>query len=121
MSKNRIERINEEIQRELSALIRRMKDPRVSGMVSVTGVATTGDLRYAKVFISTLRAEDEKAVIKGLHSAAGYLRRELSGALNLRYTPELIFVADDSIKHGAKITEIMNKLNIQEDQDDELR
>ena len=102
MASNRIARINEEIQRQISADIRRLKDPRVSGsgMVSVTRVDTTGDLRYAKIYVSVLDKSQEKDVLKGLKSAGGFLRRELGSALGLRYTPELIFEADDSISLG---------------------
>ncbi|WP_352415625.1 30S ribosome-binding factor RbfA [Oscillibacter ruminantium] len=109
MASNRIGRINEEIQRELAAQIRSLKDPRVSGtgMVSVTRVNTTPDLRYAQVFISVLDKVQEKDVLKGLKSAAGFLRRELGSSLRLRYTPELQFVADDSIEHGAHILELL--------------
>ena len=107
MASNRIGRINEEIQRELSALIRTVKDPRVTGMVSVTAVETTNDLRYAKVFISVLDKSDSTQVIKGLKSASGYLRRELGRALSLRYTPELIFERDDSIDKGAHILDML--------------
>lgn len=109
MASNRIGRINEEIQRELAARIRSLKDPRVSGtgMVSVTRVNTTPDLRYAQVYISVLDKTQEKEVLKGLKSAAGFLRRELGAALRLRYTPELQFVADDSIEHGAHILELL--------------
>lgn len=109
MASNRIARINEEIQRQISADIRRLKDPRVSGsgMVSVTRVDTTGDLRYAKVFISVLDKSQEKDVLKGLKSASGFLRRELGHALQLRYTPELQFIADDSIAYGAHILEVL--------------
>ena len=110
MASNRIERINEEIQRQISADIRRLKDPRVSGsgMVSVTRVDTTGDLRYAKIYVSVLDKSQEKDVLKGLKSAGGFLRRELGSALGLRYTPELIFEADDSIAYGAHILEVMH-------------
>ena len=109
MASNRIARINEEIQRQISADIRRLKDPRVSGsgMVSVTRVDTTGDLRYAKIYVSVLDKSQEKDVLKGLKSAGGFLRRELGSALGLRYTPELIFEADDSIAYGAHILEVM--------------
>ena len=110
MASNRIARINEEIQRQISADIRRLKDPRVSGsgMVSVTRVDTTGDLRYAKIYVSVLDKSQEKDVLKGLKSAGGFLRRELGSALGLRYTPELIFEADDSIAYGAHIREVMH-------------
>ena len=116
MASNRIGRINEEIQRELAAQIRRLKDPRVSatGMVSVTRVDTTGDLRYARVYISVLDKAQEPAVLKGLKSAAGFLRRELGSALGLRYTPELHFLADDSIAHGAHILEILRDVERRE-------
>ena len=109
MAGNRIGRINEEIQRELSDQIRRLKDPRVSGtgMVSITRVDTTGDLRYARVYVSVLNKDQEQNVLKGLRSAAGFLRRELGASLQLRYTPELQFTADDSIAHGAHILEIL--------------
>lgn len=107
MASNRIGRINEEIQRELSALIPAVKDPRVSGMISVTAVETTPDLRWAKVYVSMLDKSSAAQVVKGLKSAAGYLRRELGRALNLRYTPELLFVEDDSIDKGAHILEML--------------
>ena len=111
MASNRIGRINEEIQKELSALLRTLKDPRVSatGMVSITRVDTTGDLRYARVYISCLDKSQEKDVMKGLKSASGFLRRELGRALNLRYTPELQFIADDSIQYGAHILRKVEK------------
>ena len=116
MAINRIGRINEEIQRELSALIRTIKDPRVSetGMVSITAVETTPDLRYAKVYVSALDKEQSTAILKGLRSASGYLRRELGHALQLRYTPELVFEQDDSIDKGAHILELLRKVEEKE-------
>ena len=112
MPSNRIGRINEEIQRELSDQFRRLKDPRVSsGMVSITRVDTTGDLRYARVYISVLDKSQEKDVLKGLKSASGFLRRELGRALQLRYTPELQFIGDDSIQYGAHILEVLRDPN----------
>ena len=112
MASNRINRINEEIQRELSALFRQLKDPRVSstGMVSITHVDTTSDLRYAKVYVSVLDKSQEKEVLKGLKSASGFLRRELGQALRLRYTPELQFIGDDSSQHGARILEVLRQV-----------
>ena len=108
MAGNRIGRINEEIQRELSGLIRTLKDPRLQGgLVTITHVDTTSDLRYAKIYISALDKSQEKDMMKGLKSASGYLRRELGSALRLRYTPELQFVADDSIQQGAHILEML--------------
>ena len=110
MASNRIGRINEEIQRELSALIPAVKDPRVSGMISVTAVETTPDLRYAKAYISVLDKENGERVLKGLSSASGWLRRELGSALKLRYTPELVFQLDDSIDKGAHILELLRSV-----------
>ncbi|MBR4099078.1 MAG: 30S ribosome-binding factor RbfA [Clostridium sp.] len=107
MASNRIGRINEEIQRELAALIPSVKDPRVSGMISITAVDTTPDLRYAKIYISILDKGDGVQVVKGLKSASGWLRRELGRALSLRYTPELTFVLDDSIDQGAHILSLL--------------
>lgn len=108
MASNRIGRINEEIQRELSGLFRTLKDPRVQGgMVTITHVDTTSDLRYSRIYVSVLDKAQEKDVVKGLRSAAGYLRRELGASLRLRYTPELQFVADDSIEYGAHILQML--------------
>ena len=112
MASNRIGRINEEIQRELSGLIRTVKDPRVHGLVSITAVDTTTDLRYAKIYISVLDKSDCAQVLKGLKSASGYLRRELGHALQLRYTPELTFVRDDSIDQGAHILDMLRNPNV---------
>ena len=112
MPSNRVGRINGEIQRELSDQFRRLKDPRVSsGMVSITRVDTTGDLRYARVYVSALNKNQEKEILKGLKSASGFLRRELGRALQLRYTPELQFIADDSIQYGAHILEVLRDPN----------
>jgi len=120
MSQQRIGRINEEIQKELSSKIRTLKDPRVQdAMISITGVETTGDLRYAKVYISVLQKEKGKDVIKGLKSAGGFLRREIGSKLQLRYTPELVFELDDSIDKGAKMYALLNSLNIEKDVPDE--
>ena len=99
MASNRIGRINEEVQRELSELIRSLKDPRVQTMLSITRVDTTSDLRYAKVYVSVLEEAREKEAMKGLKSAGGWLRRELGQRLQLRYTPELVFELDDSLKY----------------------
>ncbi len=108
MPSNRLNRINVEIQRELSGLLRTLKDPRLQGaLVTVTHVEATSDLRYAKIYVSALDKSTEKDVLKALKSAAGYLRRELGAAVKLRYTPELQFEADDSIEKGAHILEML--------------
>jgi len=111
MATNRLNRINEDIQRELSVLITRVKDPRVQqGMLTITGVETTGDLRYAKVYLSILGDVDEKELRKGLRSAGPWLRRELGAGLTLRYTPELVFERDRSIEHGAKLSKLIDQV-----------
>lgn len=111
MASNRIGRINEEIQKELSALLTTVKDPRVSKpMLTITHVDTTADLRYSRIFVSALGCEDEKELRRGLKSAAGFLRRELGARLNLRYTPELQFTVDDSIAHGAHILDMLHNV-----------
>ena len=113
MASNRIGRINEEIQKELSSLIRNLKDPRVQDtMISITRVEATPDLRWAKVCVSFLQEDKAADALKGLKSASGYLRRELGAALKLRYTPELQFVADDSIQQGAHILEMLRNPEI---------
>ena len=118
MASNRIGRINEEIQKELSSLIRNLKDPRVQDtMISITHVETTPDLRYAKVYLSFLQEERAADALKGLKSAGGYLRRELGRALQLRYTPELVWTLDDSITYGAKMMKLINSLEVNKDGD----
>ena len=122
MASNKIGRINDDIQRVLAAKLRDVKDPRVQqGMISVTRVETTGDLRYCKVWLSVLGLENEKEFRKGLKSASGWLRRELGATLDLRYTPELVFEVDHSIEYGARISEVINSLEIRHgDEEHEL-
>ena len=118
MANNRIARTNDDIQRVLSELLRSVKDPRVQqGMLSVTRVETTGDLRYAKVWISVYGLQNEKEFRRGLKSASGWLRRELAKSLSLRYTPELVFELDHSIEYGAHISSLLNELGIRPDEE----
>ena len=122
MASNRIHLINEEIQKELSALLRTVKDPRVQDvMISITRVETTPDLRYTKVYVSFLQEDKAQEAMKGLKSAGGYLRRELARNLKLRYTPELVWSLDDSITYGAKMLKLINSLEVNraEDADEE--
>ena len=120
MASNRIGRINEEIQKELANLLRNLKDPRVQDtMISITRVEATPDLRYAKVFVSFLEESRAKDALKGLKSAGGYLRRELGRALQLRYTPELVWEQDDSITYGAKMLKLINSLEVNKDEEPE--
>lgn len=119
MAFNRINRINEEIQKELSALLRTVKDPRVQDtMISITRVETTPDLRYTKVYVSFLQADRAEAAMKGLQSAAGFLRRQLGSNLQLRYAPEINWTLDDSITYGAKMLELINHLPYGEHDDE---
>ena len=120
MASNRINRINEEIQKSLAGKLRTVKDPRVSGtMISITRVETTPDLRYAKVYVSFLQENLAADALKGLKSAGGYLRRELGRELQLRYTPELVWALDDSITYGAKLLSLINSLEVSADDDAE--
>ena len=119
MATNRLNRINEDIQRVLSALLPRVKDPRVQqGMLTVTSVETTGDLRYAKVYLSVLGQVDEKELRRGLRSAAPWLRRELGSSLSLRYTPELIFERDRSIEQGARLSQLIREIREQQKEEE---
>ena len=115
MANNRGQRINEEVMRTLAECLRTIKDPRVHGLVSITRVEVTSDLSVAKVYVSILGDDnDKKGVMKGLISAAGYLRHELGSSMDLRHTPEIHFVNDESITRGAHILDIMEKLHKRE-------
>jgi len=117
MSKS-ILRINEDIQRELSALLRNIKDPRIrQGMISVTKVDTSGDLGKAKVYLSVYDLKSKQDFLKGLKSASGHLRYELGRALSLRHTPVLQFELDKSLEQGANIASILNNLDINHDEE----
>ena len=119
MASNKLARTNDDIQIVLSKLLREIKDPRVQqGMISVTRVETTGDLRYSKVWLSVMGMENEKEFKKGLKSASGWLRRELGNTLKLRYTPELVFEIDHSIEYGAHISQVINALEIKHDEEE---
>ena len=120
MASNRINRINEEIQKELSSLLRTVKDPRVQDtMISVTRVETTPDLRYTKVYVSFLQEEKAKDAMAGLKSAAGYLPRQLGSNLKLRYSPEIVWALDDSITYGARMLKLINSLEVRSDEESE--
>lgn len=120
MPSHNLERTNDDIQFVISKLLREVKDPRLQqGMISVTRVETTGDLRYSKIWLSVLGLKDEKELRRGLRSASGYLRKELGNSMKLRYTPELVFEIDHSIEYGAHINEVINSLEINHDGDEE--
>ena len=112
MAKYRRDRINEEIQKEMTSILRRVKDPRVcDAFISVTAADCTADLKYAKIYYSALSG-DPKEVAQGLRAANGFIRRELARSLNLRITPELTFISDSSISYGAHIASILENLEI---------
>ena len=108
---NRIGRIDEEYRKELSQIISYdLKEPSVTGMISVTRVKVTPDLKYAKVSVSILNSKNVKETLAGLKKSAGFLRSELAKRINLRNTPELVFEIDDSMEYGAKIDSILKEI-----------
>lgn len=111
----RIERVNSLIRQELSELLRReVKDPRLAGMISITAIETASDLKYAKVFVSSLGGVAEKEpIINALRHACGFLRSELTKRLDLRTAPELDFRWDESIEQGAHVLELLEKIKEQ--------
>lgn len=112
MAKDRINKINEEVKRELSAVIRELKDTRIPMMTSVVAVRVTNDLSYARVYVSVMGDKDvQKNAIAGLKSAAGFARREIGRRLQLRHTPELLFELDRSIEEGAHINQLIHDIN----------
>ena len=112
MANNRLDRIKEEVLRELAAVIRTLKDPRIPAMTSVVAVDVTKDLKYAKAHVSVMGSEEEKkAAITDLKSASGYIRREISARLNLRITPDFTFVLDRSVDYGMHINDLIHKIN----------
>jgi ribosome-binding factor A len=117
---NRVDRISEEVMRELSGLLREVKDPRVGGvMLSILRCEVTNDLRWCKVRLSVMGECDKKELQRGLKSCSGFLRRELAHRLRLRYTPELVFELDDSIAYGAHISQVLRELDIRPDSEEE--
>ena len=119
MAKYRQGRINEEIQKEMTSILRKVKDPRVGdAFISVTAADCTADLKYAKIYYSTLSG-DPKEVAQGLKAATGFIRRELARSLNLRITPELTFLRDSSISYGAHIATILEGLDISPEEETE--
>lgn len=111
MSSHRMDRISEEVKRELSTVIRELKDPRLPTMVSVVTVRVTKDLKFAKAHISIMGdAQVKKDAIAALNGAAGFIRREIGHRLDLRATPEFTFVEDDSIEYGSHINEVLKNL-----------
>ena len=120
MPSHKIERATEDIKRELTAIFRELKDPRVNkAFLSIVRVEVTNDLSYCTVYVSAIEGMDRaKEAVKGLKSASGYIRRELGHRLKLRHVPELIFNATDSIEYSANISRILNSLDITESEDE---
>ncbi len=110
-SKSRLERINEEYKKEISQIINyELKNPNATGMISVTRVKVTNDLKFAKVAVSILNAKDVKETLAVLKKSSGFIRSELARRVNLRNTPEIIFELDDSMEYGARIDSILKKI-----------
>lgn len=112
MPSHRMGRTTEDIRRELSAIFRELKDPRVQGLISIVRVDVTSDLSYCTVYISAMGGmEQAKNAVAGLKSAAGFIRHELGTRLHLRHVPEMIFKATDSIEYSANISKMLHDLN----------
>ena len=110
-SNNRLNRIDEEYRKELSQIIEReVKKPNITGMISVTKVKVTNDLKYAKVYVSILNSKNIKDTLAGLKKSSGFIRSELAKRVNLRNTPELIFELDESLEYGARIDSILKEI-----------
>ncbi len=120
MANYRRGRINDEVQKEIAVIMREVKDPRVKdAFVSITGVEVTADLKYAKIYYSSLRG-DEKELTRGLRSSAAFIRSELARRVGLRITPELTFIRDTSLSHGAHIASLLHKIEQETPNDEEL-
>ncbi|MBO5143480.1 MAG: 30S ribosome-binding factor RbfA [Clostridia bacterium] len=116
----RTDRIEEEIKKVVSKLIDQgLKDPRLTGLISVTKVEVTKDLKYCKVFVSMLGSKDQAAAMEALKSSAGYVRREIGANVRMFATPEVKFELDDSMEYGAHIQNIINELGIKHDDETE--
>ena len=112
------DRMSEDIHRELTDIFRQVKDPRVSSLISIVRVELAGDGSHCKVYVSSLNGwEDTVQSVKGLKSAAGFIRRELFARLKMRKSPELHFIADDSIARGAEVTRKLEKMEIASDEE----
>ena len=112
---HKLGRSAEDIRRELTDILRQVKDPRVSGLLSIVKVDLSGDMSYCKVYVSCLEGmERAKESVKGLKSAQGFVRRELGGRLRLRKVPELQFIPDDSIEAGARISRLLDEVAAKE-------
>lgn len=113
----RLGRIEEEYKKELSQIVGyELKNPNVTGLISITKVKVTNDLKIAKVYVSILNAKNTKETLAGLKKSSGFIRSELARRVNLRNTPELIFELDDSLEYGAKIDSILKEIMPQKEE-----
>ena len=121
MGSHRMGRTTEDIKRELTAVLRELKDPRVAdAMISIVRVEVSNDLSYCKVFVSAMEGFDRaKEAVKGLKSASGFIRHEIGSRLSLRHVPSMLFEATDSIEYSANISRMLNELDIKDDEEDE--
>ena len=120
MSYQRVDRLSEEVQKEVDDIIRHsLSDPRIDGTYSVTRVEVTRDLRYAKVYVSVLEDKKRKDLMAALKNAAGFVRRELGRRMQIRYIPEIQFVSDENIAYGVHIAQVLNQVAKGEDRADE--
>jgi len=117
----RAERVEEEIKKIVGTLIDNgIKDPRVNGLISVTKVEVSKDMKYCKIYVSMLGTKDKDEALKGLDSAKGVVRKEIGDKIRTFNTPEVKFIYDDSMEYGQHIDSIISSLNISHDDDDEI-
>ncbi len=122
MSYQRIDRISEEVRREVDAIIREeLGDPRVDGTFSITRAEVTGDLRFAKIYVSVLEDEKRDDLMDALKNARGFIRRSLGKRMIIRYTPELTFVSDRNIAYGVHIAKVLADTVRPEERGDERK
>ncbi|MDI3540488.1 MAG: ribosome-binding factor [Thermosediminibacterales bacterium] len=117
MAYHRTQRVAEEMKKEISnIIINEIKDPRISGLITITSVDISDDLRHAKVFVSIYGEKEKKMkTIEGLKNATGFIRREVGNRIRLRYTPEIVFKLDESIEHGVNIAKLLKEVGTQDD------
>ena len=108
---NRMNKIDEELKKEISSIIStELKNPHLTGLISVSKVKTTPDLRYAKVYVTMINEKSKKENLSILKESSGFIRSEIAKKINLRYTPELVFEFDESLEYGTRIDEILKKI-----------
>ena len=109
---NRMNKINEEIKKEVSSIINfELNNTNITGLISVTKVSVTPDMRYARIFISVINSKNKKNTLTGLKKASGFIRSTLAKKINMRYTPELVFEFDETMEYGARIDSIIDKIS----------